>query len=188
MDVQQKVYTAEDLWRLSHRAGEHKRYELLRGELIEMSPTGETLGILTAWLSYLILGYVDSNSLGEVLGAETGFRLSDDPDTVFAPDIAFISESRRQSTTEKYLDIAPDLVAEVVSPGNDATEINEKIAAYFAAGTRLVWIVYPKTKTVYVYSSAENVQIVTASGTLTGADVLPGFSVSVQEVFKKIKD
>src|SRR5258708_38686554 len=188
MDIQQKVYTAQDLWELSHRVGERKRFELLRGELIEMSPTGEAHGILTAWLSHLILGYVDANGLGEVLGAETGFRLSDTPDTIFAPDIAFISESRRQTTTEKYLRIAPDLVVEVVSPGNDATEINEKIEAYFASGTRLVWIVYPKTKTIYVYSSAENVQILTANGMLTGADVLPGFSLPVGEVFKKIKD
>jgi Uma2 family endonuclease len=90
MDIQQKVYTADDLWELSHRAGDGKRFEVLNGELIEMSPTGETHGLVTMTLGAMIFNFVDTNNLGEVLAAETGFQLTDDPDSVLAPDIAFI--------------------------------------------------------------------------------------------------
>lgn len=178
-ETQQRVYTAEDLLRMA----DGKRYELINGELIEMAPTNITHGVLTARLSYFIAQYSYATKSGIVVAAETGFKVSTDPETVIAPDIAYISVVRAQPLTEKFGEIAPDLAVEVVSPGNSAGELREKVDLFFKAGTRQVWIVYPKLQTVDVYTSATSVRILTRQDTLDGADVLPGFTLPLEELF-----
>jgi Uma2 family endonuclease len=182
MAVEEKLYTAEDLLKLSE-ADDSKRYELVEGKLIEMSPTGATHGILANEVAFIITAFVRSANLGYVFSAETGFRLSINPDTVRAPDVAFVAKERMTAKTDGYLDLAPDLAVEVVSPGNTLAEIHEKVIEYFRAGTRLVWALFPKSRAIYVYRAANQITVLGIDDVLEGDDVLPGFKVSVRDIF-----
>ena len=124
-------------------------YDLIRGELRKMSPPGSEHGSITARLTGLRSAqHIEAHDLGEAFGAETGFKLASNPDTVLAPDLAFVVNDRipAEGIPVKYWPGAPDLAVEVVSPGNTRREIEEKVKEYFAAGTRLVWIVIPKER------------------------------------------
>jgi len=179
MVAQEKLYTVADLDALPD---DDKRYELDRGRLIVMPPPKPEHGLVVSRMDRFIGNHVDANHLGRVL-AESGYQLSSHPDTVRAPDISFTSNARLQPLTGEYLQVAPDLAVEVASPGNTVDDMNQKIEQYFAAGVRLVWVLYPKTRTIYVYTSARKVTILGLEDTLEGGDVLPGFAVSVREIF-----
>jgi Uma2 family endonuclease len=183
MAVQEKLYTADDLWEL---AFQDKHFELSKGVLVEMPPTGDEHGIVGLWLGSLIVIYVDAHDLGQVFGAETGFVLSRNPDTVRAPDVAFVSKARLKPLTGKFYDGAPDLAVEVVSPTDTASQIRRKAAEYLEAGTKLLWIVYPDGKNIDVYQPGSTVEILTIDDTLEGGDVLPGFHLPVRDVFKRL--
>jgi Uma2 family endonuclease len=161
------------------------RYELVKGELKRMPPTGIEHGRVTMQLAAPLYTHVKLNNLGQVYAAETGFKLASDPDTVRAPDIGFIRAERIQATgiVEDYGEGAPDLTVEVLSPGNTKREMAEKIEEYFAAGARLVWIVSPKLKTVTVYRSLTDIVTLTEKDTLDGGEVVPGFEIPVAEIF-----
>jgi Uma2 family endonuclease len=161
------------------------RYELVKGELKRMPPTGDEHGGVTMELASPLHQYVKRNNLGRVYAAETGFKLESNPDTVRAPDIAFVSTERLQGagSMQGYRSGAPDLAVEVLSPGNTKREMAEKVKEYFAAGARLVWIVNPKLKTVVVYRSVNDILTLTEKDTLDGETVVPGFQISVAEIF-----
>jgi Uma2 family endonuclease len=175
--------TAEELF---ETPGTDYGYELVKGELIRMSPPGGIHGVLTAKLTKLLINYVDLHRLGLVCAGEPGFILFRNPDTVRAPDVAFISKDRipPEGAPTGYWPFAPDLAVEVVSPGDRYEEIQEKIADYFHSGTRLVWIVEPKNRTVAVYNSLTEARILTESDALEGGNVIPGFSCLVAEIFE----
>lgn len=177
-----KLVTADELLMMP-KDGFH--YELVRGELKRMSPTGEEHGGVTMELAAPLHAYVKLNKLGRVYAAETGFKLESDPDTVRAPDIAFVRAERIQATgrVQGYGEGAPDLAVEVLSPGNTKREIAEKVEEYFAAGAHLVWIVNPKSKTVTVYRSLTEIATLTEKDTLDGGEVVPGFQIPVAEIF-----
>ncbi len=160
-------------------------YELVRGELKRMSPAGDEHGSVTMALASPLYQYVKLHQLGKVYAAETGFKLESNPDTVRAPDIAFVSMERVQAAgrVEGYRSGAPDLAVEVLSPGNTKREMAEKVEDYFAAGARLVWIVNPKLKTVTVYRSPIDSVTLTQEDTLDGGEVVPGFQIAVTEIF-----
>ncbi|MBV9211037.1 MAG: Uma2 family endonuclease [Acidobacteria bacterium] len=174
--------TAEELARMPD---DGFRYELVRGELQPMAPTGDEHGGVTMELAASLHQYVKLNNLGRVYAAETGFQLDSNPDTVRAPDIAFVSQERIQSTgrIQGYRSGAPDLAVEVLSPGNTKREITEKVKEYFAAGARLVWIVNPKLKTVTVYRSLTDIDVLTEKDMLDGGEVVQGFQISVADIF-----
>ena len=161
------------------------RYELVRGELKRMSPTGDEHGRVTMELAFALYQYVKLNNLGRVYAAETGFKLESDPDTVRAPDIAFVNMERIQAAgrIQGYRGGAPDLAVEVLSPGNTKREMTEKVKEYFAAGARSVWIVNPKLKTVTVFHSLTDIMTLTEKDTLDGGKVVPGFQIPVAEIF-----
>lgn len=190
MAVLEKLYTVNDLWELSHRdtGDEDKQYELDEGVLIEMSPTGDGHGIVAAELLRLIANHVDANDLGDITAAETGFILSTDPDIVRAPDVGFVEKNRVKPITGKYYAIAPDMAVEVVSPGDRASQIRRKAAQYLKAGTRLIWFVYPDSKLVDIYRPGKPTATIEIDGELDGEDVLPGFRLSVKDVFKKLRE
>ncbi|HKQ52348.1 MAG TPA: Uma2 family endonuclease [Pyrinomonadaceae bacterium] len=177
-----KLVTADELLMMP-KDGFH--YELVRGELKRMSPTGRKHGSVTMALASPLYQFVRLNKLGEVYAAETGFKLESNPDTVRAPDIAFICAERIQSAgrAEGYGEGAPDLAVEVLSPGNTKREMTEKVEDYFAAGARLVWIVNPKLKTVTVYRSPTDIVTLTEQDTLDGGEVVPGFQIPVAGIF-----
>jgi Uma2 family endonuclease len=188
MVTQTKRYTADDLWRVSHQPGAG-RFELVKGVLIEMTPTGEAHGVIALWLGHLVLSFVEAHDLGEVTGAETGFRLAVDPDTVRAPDIGFIAAARLTApTSERYFPGPPDLAVEIISPGDMASDIHSKVIDYLHAGTRLVWVVYPSSKTIAVYTGSTGATILDQDTSLDGGDILPGFCIPVHDVFKKLRE
>ena len=175
--------TADELLRMPD---DGFRYELVRGELLRMSPTGDEHGDITMALASPLHQYVKSRDLGKVYAAETGFKLESDPDTVRAPDIAFVSKKRFQETgrIQGYRGGSPDLAVEVLSPGNARREVMEKIKDYFEGGARQVWVVNPKPKTITVYRSLTDIDVLTELDTLDGGDVIPGFQIAVAEIFK----
>jgi len=129
--------------------------------------------------------HVKENNLGLVYGAETGFKLATDPDTVRAPDIAFVRRELIEQTGlhKGFRPGAPDLAVEVLSPGDTAEEIEQKTAEWLAAGARAVWIVSPKRRTVTVHRSLKHIKILTEQDELDGADVVPGFRCRVADIF-----
>jgi Uma2 family endonuclease len=187
--VQEHLYTAHDLWTLSHLPEyDSRRLELSEGELIEMSPASGKHGTLASKLDRRIGIFVEEHQLGETTAAETGFILYKNPngrDTVRAPDVGFISAARVPEgglPEEGYIPVPPDLAVEVVSPNDDAEDLHLKIQQYLKAGTRLVWVFYPKSKSVAVHTPA-GAHTIEIGGALDGGNVLPGFSLPLQDVF-----
>ena len=182
MSTQKAYYTAEDLMRISTQG---KRFELVKGELVEMAPTGGRHGRVASRIDYRLRGYVELHQLGEVFAAETGFRLARNPDTVRAPDVAFVSKERLPSEEQLvgFPDLVPDLVVEVVSPSDTAGRVQAKVEDWLRAGPRLVWVAYPDTRSVVVYRSLDEVGVLGPEDILPGEPVLPGFSCPVADLF-----
>src|SRR3990172_6567769 len=169
------LLTAEDLWKI---VADGSRYELSQGELVPMTPVGIPHSAIVGRLMKLLSIHVDENRLG-LVGTEGGFRLRQNPDTVRAPDIAFISRERlaREGMPQKFADFPPDLAVEVLSPEDAASEILRKVDEYLAAGVRLVWVVDPPIQKITVYRSLQDIKVLSAQEELDGRDVLPGFRV-----------
>ncbi len=184
MATQERLYTAEDLLALPDNG---KRYELDRGRLIVMPPPKREHGLIAMEIGRLIANYVKANNLG-IVSTEIGYQLSENPDTVRAPDVSFTSKARVVPAKGEYDRVAPDLAIEVISPSNTQDEIQQKVIQYFRAGTRLVWAFFPKSRSVYVYRSAHEVTILGVEDTLDGGDVLPGFHVEVGEIFSVLDE
>ena len=165
--------------------GDGTRRELVRGEVRETAPAGLNHGRIALRLGARIDNHVETTGAGVAAGAETGFRIGRDPDTVRAPDVAFIAAARVPPALEQrgFADLAPDLVAEVVSPSDRAGDVLEKALAWVEAGVRLVWVVYPDQHLVVVHGAESSVEQVRAGGTLDGADVLPGLRIAVDDLF-----
>lgn len=181
-DVQTRRMTADELFELPDD-GFH-RYELIRGELIQMPPPGAQHGGIAARVVTLLDPHVRRERLGAVLG-ETGCRLEGDPDTVRAPDAAFIARERLPAggLPERYWQGAPDLAVEVVSPTDTYVEVQEKALEWLTFGARLVWVIGPRRRTVTVYRAPDDIVVLDAEATLDGGDVVPGWSVRVAELF-----
>ena len=175
------LLTAEDLWKL---VADGSRYELSRGELIPMPPVHFQHGKIVIRFGRILDQFVEQHRLGAV-GTEIGFRLARNPDTLRAPDIAFVAQSREPqgAAAFKFAEIAPDLAVEVLSPEDSASDVLKKIEEYLAAGVHLVWIADPATQTVSVYRSLDDVRVLTAGQELDGGDVLPGFRTRIKDIF-----
>ena len=153
-----------------------KRVELVRGRLVVREPAGLRHGRVAMELARQLANYVGDRGMGRVYAAETGFTVARDPDTVRAPDVAFIRRDRLPDPEPLgFPDLAPDLVVEVLSPGDRPGEILAKVADWLSAGTRLVWVVDPLRRVARVYRQDGSETIVTAERALEGEDVLPGF-------------
>ena len=162
--------------------------ELVDGEIIEMSKPSGLHGQITFLLSLKIGNFVVANQLGIVTSAETGFILERSPDgsdTVRGLDIAFLSRANAPAVLPDHLvEVAPDLAVEVISPSNKVADIHRKIRQLLAAGTALVWIVLPETRTVEVHTRDGAITL-EADDLLSGGDVLPGFEIPVREIFPR---
>jgi Uma2 family endonuclease len=154
-----------------------KRVELVRGVLVVREPAGYRHGHVTARLAKRLMDVVEAQELGSVLAAETGFLIGADPDTVRAPDIAFVTRERLPDPDlPGYPALAPDLVVEVSSPGDRPGETLTKVGEWLTAGTRLVWVVDPARRLARVYRANGSEAVLVESESLDGEDVVPGFS------------
>ena len=179
----QALLTAEELF---HLHLPNKRTELVRGVLIIREPAGYQHGDIAMRLGAAIHNYVEAHGLGRVLAAETGFTLERGPDTVRAPDVAFISNARLPDPPPRaFAEMAPDLAVEVLSPGDTAREGDEKVADWLKAGTRLVWVVDPIRANARVYRADGTESLLGVSDVLSGEDVLPGFLCAIAPLLRK---
>ena len=145
-----KLMTAEELLEMPD---DGFRYELVRGELVKMPPAGHMSSFREMLIGSHLTVYVRENRLGRAYGASGGFRLESDPDTVLAPDAAFVRQERVEAVGDGdgFFPGAPDLAVEVISPSDRYTEVDEKVAEWLAAGTRMVVVVNPRNRTVRVH-------------------------------------
>ncbi|HEX8148127.1 MAG TPA: Uma2 family endonuclease [Pyrinomonadaceae bacterium] len=187
MSTTTRLITADELLVMPHRDehGNDCRLELIRGELRVMSPSKPLHGIVCARIAAALINFVEATDLGVVFGAETGFVVERDPDSVLGADAAFVSHERLAAVEDidKFFPTAPDLAVEVMSPSNTAREMEKKVALYFAAGARAVWVFNPKKKSVAVYASLTDVRVLGEQDTLDGGDVLPGFRLELSKLF-----
>ena len=175
------LITAEELLEM----GDIGPCELVRGELINMSPTGGKHGKIALKVGRLLGNYVEEHSLGTVCAAETGFLVMRDPDTVRAPDVSYIAKERipPEGEPDGYWEFAPDLAVEVISPSDRWSKVEEKVKEWLCAETFLVWVINPKGRSVHIYRDLKHVQLLMEEDTLTGEEIVPGFSLPVAEIF-----
>jgi Uma2 family endonuclease len=173
--------TAEELWAMPN----NERRELVRGEVRTMAPPGFDRGAVSHNVARLIGNHVADHRLGVVVGAETGFVLARNPDVVRGADAAFVVAGRIPSSGRptRFWEGPPDLAIEVVSPSDTLQEVEEKVDDYLAAGTRRVWVVNPKRRTVTVYRPGAQPEVLREADGLAGEDVLPGFRCPVAALF-----
>ena len=160
-------------------------WELVDGELIELSPAAGRSGWITGNVFALLANHVRQSGSGWAFSAETGFVLFADRQTVRSPDAAVVLSHRLAELPDSFVPMAPDLAVEVLSPSDRMADALAKAAMYLQAGTSLVWLVNPATRTVVVFRSEMDPVTLGESDTLDGGDVLPGFSVPVAEIFSE---
>ena len=180
--TEQRITTAEELIDMPD---DGYRYELVRGELRKMVPTGSEHGWIESDIDGSLNPYVRANNLGRTFGGDAGFLLTRDPDHVRAPDVAFVRRERIEAIGRQtgYWPEAPDLAIEVISPHDRYTEVDEKVADWLAAGTRMVVVVNPRNRTVKVHRSLTDVVTLTIADTLDGGDVVPGWQMPLADMF-----
>ena len=156
-------------------------YEYVNGELIPMPPLSREHGEISVNVIRYLDAHVYQNKLGHLYTAETTFQVRE---RTAKPDVAFVSTARLTGDKTKGFSIPPDLAIEVVSPSDVQSRIVEKALAYLDAGTHLVWVLEPVAKTVTIYRSETDIETLTRNDTLTGEDVIPGFTCPIAHLFE----
>jgi len=175
------AFSAEELWSLPD---DGMRHELVEGQLRTMTPAGAEHGRVTFTASVLLGVHVRTSGSGVAFGAETGFVLAHHPDTVRAPDAAFVTRARAESVgrTVKFWPEPPDFAIEVVSPGDSFSEVEAKALSWIAAGTIAVLVLDPARCSAIVYRAGGDVRVFT-DGELDLSDAVPGWRVAVADFF-----
>jgi Uma2 family endonuclease len=185
MTITQHITTAEELLRTPGDGP----CELVRGERIMMTPAGFEHGRIVIEISLPLGAFVKERGLGVVTGVETGFMIARDPDTVRAPDVAFVRAERvPASPLMGFFQGPPDLAVEVLSPSDRVSEVLAKVRDWLEAGCSAVWLVDPATQTVAVYRNEAPLVTHDVDGELTGGDVIRGFHLAVGEVFRGVSE
>lgn len=176
-----QLTTADELLRLNLP---DKRTELIRGRLVVREPAGGRHGAVAMEIGRRLANHVLDGGLGRVYAAETGFKVESDPDTVRAPDGAFVSRDRLAGPDpEGFFDIAPDLAVEVLNHDDRPGEVLAKVADWLKAGCRLVWVIDCEKRSARVYRADGSESLLEPGGALDGEDVLPGLSVTLDDLF-----
>ena len=177
------LVTADELLHMPERG---VRYELIRGELREMTPPGQEHAEIADDLHWHLSSHVRPNRLGRVFG-ELGFRIGSNPDTVRVPDLAFVRGERLAPGhgNKGYLDGAPDLAVEVRSPNDTFAAVDRKAREWIAAGCRMVIVVNPPRRTVHVYLPNADPEVLTTARVLDGGEVVPGWKLPIREIFSE---
>ncbi len=156
------------------------KHELNEGELIATALSKPRHGECQARLGSAIWKFVVSHGLGRVF-TESGYRLT--PHTVRGPDVSFVRTSRLQDPDE-YFEGAPDLAVEIVSPGDDASDLREKIKQYLDAGTSVVWVIYPRSRQIEIHTPDKTIRKLGVEDILEAPELLPGFQLSVRAILQ----
>ena len=182
--VSNKLMTADELLKMPKVDG--RRFELIRGVLVEKMPVGKRQGLVGSRIDRIVGSYAEDNDYGDVLSIDTGYRLDSAPDTVRAPDVAWFASGRLPEDVVGFPEIAPDLAIEIKSPSNSWPEISAKAYMWLCYGSRQVWVADPPTATITVYSSLNTAPVtLTEDDTLDGGELLPGFSIPVWRLFRR---
>jgi Uma2 family endonuclease len=179
MTTASQLVTAEELLAMPN----DQPCELIAGEVVMMTPAGHEHGTIAVTISTLLRSHAAKNRLGFVSSAEAGFVISRDPDTVRAADVAFVRRDRLPAVRKGYFPGAPDLAVEVISPTDRLADVDSKTQAWLDAGTVMVWVVWPDTRSVIVHRPGLPPRILHEHDAITGEEVLPGFQCAVAEFF-----
>ena len=159
-------------------------YELVEGRIVKMSPTKMPHGKIEMRLARYFGNYVEENNLGEINGGEVGIYTQRDPDTIRTADLLFISHERLgKATPGGFLDVAPELIVEIMSPSDRWIDVRKKLREYFEIGVMVVLVVEPDEQVISVYRSTTDVQELSISDTLKLDDILPGFELALKKLF-----
>jgi Uma2 family endonuclease len=180
MSTATRLITAEEFFAMPGS----RRQELVRGEVVDVMPPGGVHGRIALRVGKLIDRWAEQGP-GGVVGVESGFIVDQGPDTVRGPDVYYVRAERvpEGGVPDGFWRIPPDLAVEVVSPGDTAEEVRNKVREYLNAGTGTVWVVYPSTREVIVHTPDGLARAFGPEATLVSPDLLPGFSCPVQELF-----
>ena len=170
--------TADELMNIND---DSHRHELIKGELLTLPLPKRPHGRVAANLIMILGQYVKANRLGQIC-AEAGYHLERDPDTVLGPDVSFVAWDRAGDEIDGYYPGPPDLAIEVLSPGDRRGRVERKLSIWLQTGTRSVWLVNPRLRTVEVISSTGERKLFHESDELVD-DTVPGFHVPVSEIF-----
>ena len=177
-----RLVTGEEL----AATGDLSRCELIEGRIAPKSPTGDKHGSYEGNFYAALRAFAQMRRLGKVRVGEVGIYTGRQPDTVRGADVLFISNERyAQKKSSSYLDVAPELVVEILSPGDSWSEVMQKLREYFAIGVRLVWVADPQVRCVYAYRSLTDVREFAENDELPGDELLPGFAVKVAALFEE---
>ena len=161
------------------------RLELVSGEVLKMSPAGQAHGRIAMRFGWRLAKFVEEAKLGAVFAAETGFLLQTNPDTVRAPDVAFVSAERlARAANEGFFPGAPDLAVEVISPSDSWTAVESKVFDWLDAGSRAVLVLDPRRNDVGVYRSRRDIRFLSSGEVLSLEDLIPGWSLEVDAIFE----
>jgi Uma2 family endonuclease len=174
--------SVEEFQRLPDEEG---RMELIAGAVVREPPPGAEHGYVGLKLLAALLQYVEEHDLGLVVSMDTGFVLADEPATVRAPDLAFISKERlpADGIPTGYWRLSPDLAVEIVSPADRMDAVQGKMLEYLDVGVREVWVIHPRSRSVTVSRSSTDVRVLTDDDTLDGGPVVPGFRIALSSLF-----
>ncbi len=181
--VAPKLITADELLLMPRGYG--RRYELLRGVVVDKMPAGYQHSVVVSRINMALGNYIEPNDYGEGRVGEPGYWLEKEPDTVRSPDIAWIAPGRIPDGTPGYPELSPDLTVEVKVPGNSYPELAAKAGMWLSYGSREVWVADPERVTITVYRLYQEPVTLTADDTLEGGDLLPGFAVPVWRLFRR---
>lgn len=174
------LITGEELYALGNR----QRSELIEGKLKVMFPTGYLHGDIELGVGSMVRAFVSQNKLGRVMVGEVGIYIQRNPDTIRGADVLYISQQRlQQVTSNAFLDVAPELVVEILSPRDYWADINRKLVDYFSIQVDRVWIIDPASQTLHIYASLTDISILQADDQVTGEHILPGFKCKVADFF-----
>jgi Uma2 family endonuclease len=179
-----KPVTADELWRMPDPPS-GGRYELVRGRLIQVSPSSTRSNEVAIELARRLGNHIREHKLGRFGGSEGGFLLATNPDTVRAPDVWFVRAERVSSgrMPDRFFAGAPDLVVEVLSPTDRTGDIWQRVGQYLDAGARLVWVIDPTTEAAAAFPADGFPIIIGRDGVLDGGDIVPGFVLPLRELF-----
>jgi Uma2 family endonuclease len=179
--VEARLITGEELARMPDLGP----CELIDGKIVPMTPTSPEHGRVEVNAAALLKAWAQTRRAGGVLAGEVGIYTQRNPDRVRGADVVFISDERyaRRDPQRGYLDVAPELIIEVLSPDDRVIGLTEKLREYFAIGVTLVWVLDPFGRRVYAYRAPTELREYADTDTLTAPDVLPGFEVLAARLF-----